>query len=75
MTEKSRKVNESQIDFLKPCPKCGGRSRRVTNMWDSVVYPDVTPEYCVMCQSCDYEVRSDISMEDAEKEWNRRARE
>lgn len=21
MTEKSRKVNESQIDFLKPCPK------------------------------------------------------
>ena len=58
---------------LKPCPLCGGKSMRVTNMWDSVVYPDVTPEYRVMCQSCDYEVMSDISMEDAEKEWNRRA--
>lgn len=59
---------------LRPCPKCGGRSIRITNMWDAVVYPDLTPEYCVMCQSCDYEVRSDISMEDAEMEWNRRVR-
>lgn len=24
MIEKSRKVNESQFDFLKPCPFCGG---------------------------------------------------
>lgn len=59
---------------LKPCPKCGGRSIRITNMWDSVVYPDLTTEYCVMCQSCDYEIRSDISMEDAEMQWNRRVR-
>lgn len=60
---------------LKPCPLCGGRPIEVTNMWDSVVYPDVNPEYCVMCQSCDYEIRSDISMNDAEKEWNRRLKE
>lgn len=75
MSEKSRKVNESQIDFLKSCPICGGRPKEATNMWDAVVYPDVISEYCVMCESCDYEVRSDISMEDAEMEWNRRMKE
>ena len=28
MTEKSEKVNESQIDFLKPCPFCGKELHR-----------------------------------------------
>lgn len=73
MAEKSKKIKK--IQNLKLCPLCGGRPMRITNMWDSVVYPDVTPEYHVMCQSCDYEVVSDISMEDAEKEWNRRVKE
>lgn len=60
---------------LKPCPKCGGRPMWLTSVWDSSVYPDHAPEYYVMCISCDHEVRSDISMEDAEKEWNRGVRE
>ena len=55
---------------LKPCPKCGGRPKEATNMWDAVAYSDVTPEYCIMCEVCNYEARSDISMDDAKKKWN-----
>lgn len=60
---------------LKPCPICGGEPKATTNMWDAVIYPDVTLEYTVMCEDCDHKVRSDISMEDAEKMWNRRVKE
>lgn len=60
---------------LKLCPFCGGKPTEGTNMWDAVIYPDVTLEYTVMCEDCDYKVRSDISMEDAEKMWNRRVKE
>ena len=59
---------------LKPCPICGGEPKAITNMWDAVIYPDVTLEYTVMCEDCDHKVRSDISMEDAEKMWNRRVK-
>lgn len=70
MTEKSKKVNESQIDFLKPCPFCGS-----TNI--EIRYDERDSCY-IHCLICDVWVSTgtfEPSYEDIVELWNRRAKE
>lgn len=68
MTEKTEKVNESQIDFLKPCPFCGSdavfKSKNTTK--------DLNPH--VECTKCTCIVLG-VSEDDAIESWNRRLSE
>ena len=70
MIEKSRKVNESQIDFLKPCPFCGSKDVEV----------DEREEGCgILCRNCGVWATSGWwwfnDSKDAIKLWNRRTSE
>ena len=62
--EKSGKVNESQIDFLKPCPFCG--STRIRFAYHS--------KHWVVCEKCGGSSGMYPSDEEAALMWNRRAR-
>lgn len=72
--EKSRKVNESQIDFLKPCPLCGGNPEWIGNHLDPII----------SCRDCGLQLHNwdyDLNNSAAEirskmaKLWNRRVGE
>jgi len=58
--EKSRKVNERQIDFLKPCPFCGMEPTTIRNCNNVIIG--------VRCWNCSL----DMVDEDYVKKWNRR---
>lgn len=61
--EKSGKVNESQFDFLKPCPFCGvGDARLSQGVWWKI--------HCPICGAA----ISDLSRKGVIDKWNRRAR-
>ena len=65
--EKTEKVNESQIDILKPCPFCGS-----TNL--EIRYDERDCCY-IQCLMCDAWVSTGIfepSYEDIVELWNRR---
>lgn len=73
LIEKSGKVNESQIDFLKPCPLCGGNAKWGGTYLDSAIF----------CENCGLQLHNhdwdlnntaDIRSKMA-KIWNRRAGE
>lgn len=63
--EKSRKVNESQIDFLKPCPFCGSQAKIMHGPGDDWVE-------CMGCH-CMSEMHTMESR--AVEDWNRRVSE
>lgn len=71
--EKSVKVNESQIDILKPCPFCGGsvELRPTIDMRDET--------YVIHCTGCHMTytkfVWRSYSAKNVCKEWNRRVKE
>lgn len=71
--EKSGKVNESQIDFLKPCPFCGGD----VELRDEMDGRDEI--YAIHCIGCNMHyvkfVWRSSSRENVVKEWNRRVKE
>ncbi len=72
MTEKSRKVNESQIDFLKPCPFCGGKAEIVHP------YRGATGAY-IFCTNCCLSInhgfcRDDEALKELTDMWNARVR-
>lgn len=65
MSEKSTKVNESQIDFLKPCPFCGA---------DAIAWDKLYPH--VRCSNHECEVAIfRYTLEEAIEKWNRRVKE
>lgn len=71
--EKSRKVKECQIDFLKPCPFCGSKSVQCTQ--------DIYGHWGVEClaRGCHaYLTNAKWASENKETAielWNKRARE
>ena len=69
MTEKSEKVNESQIDFLKHCPFCGSTDVHLVNASSD------SNEWGVVCRDCDVWTDNrlmDMTKEQAIELWNRR---
>lgn len=70
--EKSVKVNESQIDILKPCPLCGGNAVWVGDYLTTTI----------LCQDCGLELNNDDwdlnNSADIRskmvKKWNRRVK-
>ena len=69
MTEKTEKVNERQIDFLKPCPFCGGEAE--------FIQEDIAGLYAVNCKECKCRTPfhfdfGEGSEKKALKVWNRR---
>ena len=74
MTEKSRKVNESQIDFLKPCPFCGSDNLDVLE--DTTMHPPLWlirhwDDDCILYGNS----HRYSSKEQAIESWNKRVRE
>ena len=70
MTEKSGKVNESQIDFLKPCPFCGGEAEIVHPYRGSMgAYI-----FCLNCRLSIYRGTccDDDDVKEMIEKWNRR---
>ena len=70
--EKSEKVNESQIDFLKPCPFCG--STDVHLIENDREWSEVS----ITCKDCNVWVDhmfDAMSKEEAIELWNRRVKE
>lgn len=72
MTEKTEKVNESQIDFLKPCPFCGshGDDICVDEFWERCAEP-----YFVTCYRCGANGPYTNKKEKAIELWNKRVNE
>lgn len=72
MSEKSEKVNESQIDFLKPCPFCKahGSDVYVDEFWERYDEP-----YFVTCHGCGACGPYADTKEKAIENWNRRVGE
>ena len=75
MVEKSEKVNESQIDFLKPCPFCGSDQIEIK-------IDEYAPEgykvdwWMIHCLSCSAEYRNiHCDREGVLDGWNRRVNE
>lgn len=71
--EKSEKVNESQIDFLKPCPFCGRNLERHTEGYGvgKVAYRhplDISKIPCFLADSWFF------GSEDEKIRWNKRVR-
>lgn len=69
--EKSEKVNESQIDFLKPCPFCGSTDVHLTE-------DDRGECEGITCKDCNVWVDhmfDALSREEAIELWNRRVNE
>lgn len=69
--EKSEKVNESQIDFLKPCPFCGSTDVHLVNDTGK-------SEVSITCKDCNVWVDhmfDAMSKEEAIALWNRRVKE
>ena len=61
--ERSGKVNESQNDFLKPCPFCGVSDVRLSQgIWWKI--------YCPICGV----TRTDLSRKGVIDKWNRRVK-
>lgn len=67
--EKSRKVNERQIDFLKPCPFCGADQCELTVKEDEHG-PFI---YCACCDSIYTLANGTLEM--MMEGWNRRVGE
>lgn len=65
MTKKSEKVNESQIDFLKPCPFCGA---------DAVLFEVKPIWWYAQCTDCRCYQVSHFKNETISK-WNKRVKE
>ena len=82
MTEKTEKVNESQIDILKPCPFCGSSN---LNLYYKEVDSRGDPYHpTVRCNCCgtflrftDYigDDREYRTLDDIVQVWNRRVNE
>lgn len=71
--EKSRKVNESQIDFLEPCPFCGGEVELCTKIDRSA---ETAFFHCTKCHMWfEKFVWRGYGEKHIIEEWNRRARE
>lgn len=71
--EKSGKVNESQIDFLKPCPFCGNHR---DNIYIGVFWEDHDDPYFVTkCHECGASGPYAKEKEKAIESWNRRVKE
>lgn len=66
MTEKSGKVNEIQIDFLKPCPFCQSGNVQAFDIGDTFIL------YCNDCCATGPEADT---REGAIEKWNRRVGE
>ena len=70
--EKSTKVNESQIDFLKPCPFCGSTDVHL------IENDRGKSEVSITCKDCNVWVDhmfDAMSREEAIELWNRRVNE
>lgn len=72
MIEKTGKVNESQIDFLKPCPFCGSVE---IHTYEPTMY-EMGNDASVNCENsvCEAEVRG-RTLKEAISKWNRRVNE
>ena len=70
--EKSEKVNESQIDFLKPCPFCGGSPKLESDTHRKEFGRD---RFRIVCSSCYAGTRWYDSPDEAWLMWNRRVNE
>lgn len=72
MTEKTTKVNESQIDFLKPCPFCDSSE---IHTYEPTIY-ERGNDASVNCENpiCGAEVRGH-TLQEAIAKWNRRVNE
>ena len=70
MSKKSEKVNESQIDILKPCPFCGSTEVEIDGRDEG---------YGVLCRNCGVWATSGLwwfnDSKDAIELWNRRVKE
>ena len=70
--EKSGKVNESQNDFLKPCPFCGSRDNIHVNVfWED--HDD--PYFVTKCHGCGASGPYADKKEKVIENWNRRVKE
>ena len=68
--EKSRKVNESQIDFLEPCPFCGAKA--------ILVYctHGIGANWGVECtETHAHRIEFSGTQDEVIREWNRRVKE
>lgn len=74
MTEKSRKVNESQIDFLKPCPFCDNADDDMLSVFDDKDYIKKHRWY-VYCHECGAQGPRAGSEKDAIDRWNKEVKE
>ena len=73
MTEKSEKVNESQIDFLKPC-LCGSSVPPIVSAYRKELF--VPNDWVhIKCPSCGWGTTIFATLEQAVDEWNRRVKE
>lgn len=70
--EKSAKVNESQIDFLKPCPFCGGSPKSESDPHRKEFGRD---RFRIVCSSCYAGTRWYDSPNEAWLMWNGRVSE
>lgn len=67
MMEKSTKVNECQIDFLKPCPFCGR---------NAVLYASRPSQWIIQCRNLRCRCRLTAHYkEEVIKMWNGRVNE
>lgn len=72
MTEKSRKVKMCQVDFLNPCPFCGGSPKLESNPHRKEFDRD---RFRIVCSSCYAGTRWYDSPDEAWLMWNRRMSE
>lgn len=71
--EKSEKVNESQIDFLKPCPFCGGGVEMRDKIDRNV---ETTFIHCTECHMWFEKFNwRGVGHKTIIQEWNRRVKE